>query len=117
MTSKELALKIAEILDSHKALDIKVLKIADLTSIADYFVICTGTSNTHIKSLSGEVEHELEQLNERPTHNEGMATASWVLKDYGSVVVHIFSKEADEMYRLEHMWADATQIEFEGTEK
>ncbi|MBQ3053943.1 MAG: ribosome silencing factor [Clostridia bacterium] len=116
MTSKETAFKIAEILDSKKAKGIKVLKVADLTSIADYFVICTGTSSTHIKSLSSEVEFQLEQADIRPLHNEGVTSASWILKDYNTVVVHLFTPEADEFYRLEHMWADATDMGFEETE-
>ena len=116
MTSKELALRIATVLDNHKANDIKVLEVTDVTSIADFFVLCTGNSSTHIKSLSGEVEYELEQEGVRPSHNEGVSTATWVLKDYGDVVVHIFGKEADEFYRLEHLWADAVKVDFEPTE-
>lgn len=116
MTEKELALTIAEILDSRKAKDIKVLEVTDVTSIADYFVICTGTSSTHIKALSDEVEYQLEKKGITPNHNEGVQTASWILKDYVTVIVHIFSREADEMYRLEHIWADAKRVEFEGTE-
>ena len=115
MTEKELALTIAEILDSRKAKNIKVLEVTDVTSIADYFVICTGTSSTHIKSLSDEVEFQLEQKGIVPNHNEGVTTASWILKDYTTVIVHIFSREADEMYRLEHIWADAKRVEFEET--
>lgn len=115
MTSKELALKIASVLDDHKAKDIKILEVESVTSIADYFVICNGNSNTHIKSLSGEVEYELDQLGIKPAHNEGVSTATWVLKDYTTVVVHIFGKEADEFYRLEHLWADAVRIPFEST--
>ena len=115
MTDKELALTVAEILDSRKAKNIKVLEVTDVTSIADYFVICTGTSSTHIKALSDEVEFQLEQKGIVPNHNEGVTTASWILKDYESVVVHIFSREADEMYRLEHIWADAKRVEFEET--
>ncbi|MDP4118406.1 MAG: ribosome silencing factor [Bacillota bacterium] len=116
MTPKELALTIANILDSKKAEDIKVLEVTDLTSIADYFVICNGTSSTHIKSLSNEVEYQLEEMGEHPAHNEGISTATWILKDYITVVVHIFSHEADEFYRLEHMWADAKKVDFEPTQ-
>ena len=116
MTSKELALVVAGILDEHKARDIKILEISEVTSIADYFVICNGNSSTHIKSLSGAVEEKLSEMGIEPAHNEGVSTATWILKDYLDVVVHIFGREADEFYRLEHMWADATRVEFEGTE-
>ena len=116
MTSKELALTIAKVLDDHKANDIKVLEVADITTIADYFVICNGNSSTHIKSLSGEVEYELEQLGVTLSHNEGVSTATWIVKDYITVVVHIFGKEADEFYRLEHLWADAKKVDFESTD-
>ncbi len=116
MTSKEIALKIASVLDEHKAKDIKVLEVTEVTSIADYFVICNGNSSTHIKSLSGEVEYEMDLLGIHPAHNEGVSTATWVLKDYITVVVHIFGREADEFYRLEHLWADAVRVPFEATD-
>lgn len=98
-------------LDSKKALNIKVLKIEELSSIADYFVIANGTSSTQIKALADEVEFKLEQEGIRIGHREGYADGRWVLLDYGPVIVHIFHPEAREFYNLEKLWADANEVD------
>lgn len=107
ITSKDLALKAAEILDSKKAMDIKVLEIKELTSICDYFVICSGTSSPHIKSLCDEMGIKLSELYDIKAREEGYNAANWLLMDYGNVVIHIFNKESREFYGLERLWADA----------
>jgi len=77
--------------------------------LADYFVICTGSSNTHVKSLADEVEYKTnELLGIQPNHIEGYSDNTWTLLDYGAVVVHIFTKEGREFYKLEKLWNDAT---------
>jgi len=77
-------------------------------AVSEYFVICTGTSNTHVNALAGSVEKEVKStLQERPWHSEGFGSSEWVLLDYVNVVVHIFQKEAREFYNLEGLWADA----------
>ena len=110
MTPKELALKAAEILDSKKAEDIKVIEVTEQTIVADYFVLATGTSSTHVKALADDVEYELEQVGVHDGHIEGRATG-WVLLDYGAVLVHVFDKESREYYNLERLWTDANLLD------
>lgn len=113
MDSKELAVKIAHALDSKKALDIRVLKIRDLTVISDYFVIAGGSSSTQVHALADEVEYQLGLCGVKPQHVEGQDTRNWILQDYGSVIVHIFDPEARSYYNLERLWADAEPVEVE----
>jgi len=106
-------LKLAElmvaILDSKKAKDIKLLHVEKQTIIADYFVICTGTSRTQIRALAGEVEFKLEPYEIAPIHTEGGETGVWILQDYGSVILHIFSPDARDFYKLEKLYVDTTE--------
>ncbi len=111
MTSRETALKAAEILNEKKAENIKVLEVKGLTSIGDYFVICNGTSSTHVKSLGDEVEFKLKELGAKQHHSEGYSSASWILLDFGAVVIHIFDREASNFYDLERLWTDAPQLD------
>jgi ribosome-associated protein len=105
MTSLEKAYKIKDILDSKKAVEINILHVHDKSVISDYFVIATGTSSTHVKSLADEVESELEKLKVLPLSHAGKLSNSWVLLDYGDVIVHIFSQEARDFYDLEKLWS------------
>ena len=105
---------IFDVLDARKARDIKVLKVQDQTVITDYFVICTGNSSTQVKSLGGEVEYRLGLRGVDPTHVEGRDTNSWVILDYDSVIVHIFSRESRDFYKLEKLYGDAEEIRFLG---
>lgn len=114
MESKELALTLAKLLDNKKGQDIKVLETAELTSLADYFVLCTGTSTTQIKALSDYCQKELKDLGEVPHHVEGHRGGIWVLLDYSSVVVHLFNEEAREFYDLERLWKDAKDVDLTG---
>lgn len=98
--------KIVEILDSKKAKDINVISIENISSLSDYFVICNGTSSTHIKTLADELEEKMEELGLRCYHKEGYNSARWILLDYGDVVVHIFHEEDRGFYNLERLWAD-----------
>lgn len=100
-------------LDDKKATDIKLLKVEDLTVLADYFVIATGTSTTQVKALADEVEVKMTSLGLEPNHVEGAGSREWILLDYGSVVIHVFYPEAREYYALEHLWADAQPVELE----
>lgn len=93
-----------------KGRDIQILKVEDITVMADYFIICTGMSNTQVKALAGEVEYELSKQEIEPLHIEGYGNSTWVLLDYGSVIIHVFYKDAREYYKLERLWADATEI-------
>lgn len=107
MTPIEMVKTAIKALDDKKAHDIQIVRVDTVTSIADYFVICTGTSNTHIKTLKEAVEHDVELAGERPHHVEGHGSGTWVLMDYLSVVVHIFTDEARRFYQLDRVWADA----------
>ncbi len=102
--------KIVKALDDKKGNDIKVIKIDELTIVADYFVLVTGNSNTHIRALADEVEYQLEEAGLRPDHVEGRATG-WVVMEYEGVVAHIFTEEARNYYNLERLWEDATKID------
>ncbi len=93
-----------------KAHDIQILKVDDVTIMADYFVICTGMSNTQIKALANEVEFELSKTGVEPLHTEGYGSNEWVLLDYGSIIVHVFYKSARDYYKLERLWADGTEL-------
>ena len=110
MTPKELALKAAKILDKKKAEDIKVIEVTEQTIVADFFVLATGTSSTHVKALADDVEYELEQIGVHDGHIEGRATG-WVLLDYGAVLVHVFDKESRAYYNLERLWTDANLVD------
>ncbi len=111
MTPKEMALAAVKALDSKKGTDIKVMEVTELTSLADYFVICTGGSNTQINALCDAVEEALEKEGETPLHREGHRGGIWVLLDYGCVVVHVFNDEARSFYSLERLWSDGTPVD------
>lgn len=115
MTPKETALLLAKALDSKKGMDIKVLETGRLTTLADYFVICSATSTTQINALAGACEKAMkEQAGEDPLRREGYRDGTWVLLDYGCVVVHVFSAEAREFYSLERLWHDGKPVDLSG---
>ena len=111
LTAKEVALQVTKALDEKKGMDIKLLRISDVSSLADYFLICTGTSNTHVKTLCDYAEFTMEQLGEPMLGREGHRGNSWELLDFGSVVVHVFTDEARKFYDLERLWADAEVVD------
>ncbi len=105
----ELLQKIVKILDNKKGINIKYMEIKDVTTIADYFVITSGTSSTHIKSLADNVEYELKKDGIYPNKIEGYETGTWILMDYGDVVVHIFTEKERENYKIEELWEQMKQ--------
>ena len=107
-----LAHLIFDVLDEKKAEDIKVLRVHDHTVITDYFIICSGRSSTQVKSLGGELEFKLEEKGIKTAHYEGRDNGNWVALDYSSVIVHIFSRESREFYKLEKLYGDAEEIHF-----
>ena len=111
LPSRELAEIAVKALDSKKGKEIRLIRIDKITTLAEYFVICTGTSNTQINALGDEVEKELTLAGEEPLHSEGYRRGAWVLLDYGCVVVHIFNDEARKFYSLEHLWADGEEVD------
>jgi len=111
MTPGEIAGCVVSTLDGKKARDIKLLRTREVTILADYFVICTATSTTQLKTLSDEVERILKEKGEAPLRREGHRSGSWVLIDFGCVIVHLFLQEAREFYTLERLWSDAEDID------
>ncbi len=111
LDSAELLKSTVKILQDKKAKDVEVIDISELTTIADYFVICSGTSTRHIKSLTDELEQGLNDIEVMELSKEGYSTANWVLVDIGDVVVHIFQKEFRELYDLERIWSDGRRVE------
>ena len=111
LSAKEVALAVTKALDEKKGIDIKLLRIEKISSLADYFVICTGNVNTHVKTLCDYAEYTMEQLGEPMLGREGHRGNSWELLDFGSVVVHVFTDEASKFYDLERLWADAEFVD------
>ena len=112
MTPKEMALIAAKALDEKKGGDIAAIEITEQTTLADYFVIATGSSNTQINALCDAVEERLEkEAEEKPLHREGHRGGTWVLLDYGCVVVHVFDNEARAFYSLERLWNDGIPLD------
>jgi ribosome-associated protein len=111
LSPEQIAAIAVHALDEKKARDIRVLHTAEQTVLADYFVICNGTSSTHIKALVDEVDHQLSEAGEPPVRREGMRSDIWVLMDFGSVIVHIFTDEARKFYNLERLWSDSEEVE------
>ena len=106
-----MAIQLAKALDSKKGQDIKVLKTEELTTLADYFVLCTATSNTQIKAMSDACEEAMEKQGEQAHHIEGHRGGTWLLMDFSCVVVHVFTDEARKFYDLERLWADAEVVD------
>ena len=116
--SKELAEKISAVLDDKKARSVKIIETNKQTIIADYFVIATGTSSTHIKSLAGEVEFQLKDKHGvEPSRISGNESSDWVILDYDSVLAHIFNSEARDYYKLEKLWGDGESVDIDGLSK
>jgi len=109
-TSYELAKMIAELALEKKAEDIVVMDLSKLSGFTNYFVIATGNSDIHIKSLADYIEDELSQYKVKVWQKEGYVNLKWILMDYVDVVVHIFDAETREYYDLETLWADAEKI-------
>ena len=111
MNSYEQSILTAKAISSKKGLIIKLIEIGDISSLADYMVIATGTSSTHVKAIADEVEYQLDEAGISVSHIEGYRSNSWILLDYVDVIVHIFSDEAREFYDLERLWQDGKEID------
>jgi len=118
-TPLDLATTMVEILNEKNAGDLRLLHVTDQTIIADYFIICTGNSNTQIKAFAGELEFKLGEYGVKPLRTEGFSEASWIVMDFASVIVHIFNRETREFYNLERLWGDSVEVDVSGivTEK
>ena len=99
-------------LDGKKGKDIQILRIDNVTVMTDYFVICTGTSATHVKALADEVEYQItEQLKTEPIHKDMNDGGKWLLLDYAGVMIHVFCEQSRDFYKLERLWADGQQVD------
>jgi ribosome-associated protein len=105
-----LARLIVQIAEDKKAEDILMLDIRGLSVIADYFVICTGTSERQVRAIARDLDEQLGKQGITPTHIEGLSDARWVLMDYNTVIVHIFDPVTRDYYRLDKLWAEAPRV-------
>ncbi len=96
--------------EDRKAYDLRVLQLGEVTSLTDYFLICSGTSGRQVKAIADAIEQTMKGEGVRPLQIEGYKNARWVLMDYGDFVVHIFDQETRLFYRLERLWADAPDV-------
>lgn len=102
---RELAEFIAKVLEDKKAIDVQVMEISEKSSLADYFVICSGQSSTQVRALVSEVEEQVREKYQLDSHfSEGFQTKKWVLLDYIDIVVHVFLHQEREFYNLDRLW-------------
>ena len=111
MTDIEILKEGVRALDSKKAYDIKIIKVKELTVLANYFVIAGGTSTTQVKALADEVDYKLSEKGLEPKSIEGRQSANWIALDYIDVIFHVFYKETRDFYDLERLWQDGEEID------
>ena len=114
MTAKEVAAVAVKALDAKMGVDIQLIEIADVSTLADYFLICTASSSTHVKTLCDAVEEAMDGISEPMLSREGHRSGTWVLMDFGCVVVHVFTQETRAFYNLERLWQDGKQVNLSG---
>ena len=110
MTDNEILSIAVKAIDSKRGENIRIIKIDELTVIADYFIIANGNSSTQVKALADEVEFKLSEAGLEPRRTEGYQGANWIVLDYIDVVIHIFHKETRDFYDLERLWQDGTEV-------
>ncbi len=111
---EQIAQMAADAIHDKKGLDVALLEVGDLLAITEVFVIATGTSRIHVRSVADGVEEALaEQANRKPLRREGSEQAEWVLLDYGDIVIHLFQPEHRDYYGLERLWRDAPRLVWE----
>ena len=114
MTTKQIAKTALEAVLDRKGMDVQLLHVTELTSLADYYILCTGTSHPQLRAIADAVEEAMTKTyGLEPKSVEGYRSASWILQDYGSVIVHDFKEDARQFYSLERLWADAEKIDVE----
>lgn len=111
MTPKEMAITLAKVLDEKKGKQLLVLETDGLTTLADYFVLATGSSAPQLKAMGDACEKAMKDAGVMPHHIEGHRGGTWILQDYSDVIVHLFSEEAREFYSLDRLWADAKELD------
>lgn len=113
--STALAKKISKLMLDKKAEEVKILDIRNLTTVADYFVVCSASSDTQVKAIADHISKETKKMDERPWHSEGYTNMNWILLDFVDVVAHIFITDVRKFYNLEGLWADAEVTEVQDT--
>ena len=113
MTDNEILSIAVKAIDSKRGENIRIIKIDELTVIADYFIIANGSSSTQVKALADEVEFKLSEAGLEPRRTEGYQGANWIVLDYIDVVIHIFHKETRDFYDLERLWQDGLEVSAE----
>ncbi len=113
MTSKELAKLTCDALDDKKALEIKIINIENVSTLADYFIIASGTNHNQVQAMADNVDETLGRAGYEPKQIEGYQNANWILMDYRDIVIHIFDEENRLFYDLERIWRDGTVVEVE----
>lgn len=111
LTAKQVAATAAKALEDKMGQDIRAIEITDVSTLADYFLICTATSNTHVRTLCDAVDKVLDVAGEKLLNREGHRSGTWVLMDYGCVVVHVFTEETRAFYDLERLWQDGREVD------
>ena len=114
MTSYDTAILAAKAISGKIGLNIQVIEISDVSVLADYMVIATGNSSTHVKALADEVEYKLDEAGISVSHIEGYRSNSWILLDYIDVIVNVFSEEARQFYDLDRLWQDGKPVDLTG---
>ena len=113
MDSRDLALLAAEACDDRKAVDIRLIRVEEVSSLADWFVICSGLSDVQVRAIARSVEEKLEtELGRLPLRREGQSEGRWVLLDYGEVIVHVLTPSEREYYDLESFWGHGEQVRY-----
>lgn len=114
LTAEHKAQRAARAAIDKKAIDVLVLDVQGLSSVADYFLVCSGRSTPHVKSISDAIREELKEEGSRPLHAEGQAESGWLLLDYGDVLMHVFLEDTRAYYSLERLWGDAPLLPVDG---
>lgn len=110
--SLEMAVASARLMDEQKAENIRVLNVAKTCNFTDYFILATANSSLQLRALGGKLQRELRERGRRPMGVAGLEAASWLVLDYGDMVIHVFSAEARDYYRLEDLWGDAEKVDW-----
>jgi ribosome-associated protein len=117
ITPRQLALLAAEVCDEKKAKDILVLDVRKITSISDYFIVCSTSNERQARAIAEDLRMRLKDLGKREMGVEGLEDARWVLQDFGDIVLHIFHESQREFYDIEGLWADAKQVRWKKASK
>ena len=117
ITPRQLALMAAEVCDEKKAKDIIVLDVRKITTISDYFIVCSTSNERQARAIAEGMRMRMKELGRREMGVEGMEDARWVLQDFGDIVLHIFHESQREFYDIEGLWADAKQVRWKKASK